>query len=467
MSDSPSIKPLRVAIIGGGFCGAMTAVHLLAAASAARPMLIALIDPSELTARGVAYGTTRREHLLNVEAGRMGAYHDDVEGFLRWMRRRDASVSYHDYRSRCDYGEYVQELFEQARGKTLAADLSHARTRAIAIEPPIGVSGPVVQLSNGEQVNCDVVVLASGHARPATPGFVPPHVRDDPTRYVSNPWNSGVFDRIDRDAPLLIIGTGLTMIDVFTTLRSLGHRGVITALSRHGWLPQRHASLSTRRAAWIDRSRVASVREVVRQIRARISSAAERGETWREAIDGVRIDASWIWARWSIDERRRFLRHARALWDVHRHRVASQLANEIDAAITSGRLRTIAGRVTSVEAIATGLRVALRPRGGDGMVKPIEVATMINCTGPQSDVLRVDDPLVQSLLARGLVKPDELGLGIETDEFGYVQDAAGRTQPWLLTLGTLRRSTLWESIAVPELRVQARETAAAILAMRR
>lgn len=457
---------LSVAIIGGGFCGAMTAVHLLAAANEARPILIALIDPAESPARGVAYGTPRREHLLNVPAGRMGAFHDDIEGFLRWARQRDAAVTYDDYLPRCDFGEYVAEVFERARPKNSAAIVTHVRSRAIEIERPIGVGGPVVQLASGEQVNCDAVVLASGHAPPATPTFIPPAIRDDPARYIANPWDAAAIESLDRDAPLLIIGTGLTMIDVFLTLEACGHRGPIVALSRHGWLPQRHTVKATRRSTWLDRSKIGTVRDVARQLRHRIDTASERGETFREVVDGLRADTHAIWAGWSVEQRARFLRHSRALWDVHRHRVAPRLAERLDQAMESGRLRTIAGRVTRVTPSERGLHIEARRRGSE-VTEKILAATIINCTGPQSDVRRIDDPLVRSLLSSGMINPDAFGLGIDTDEFGIVRDSSGRAQPWLLTLGTLRRATLWESIAVPELRVQAREVAAAILAWRR
>src|SRR5271169_1627662 len=83
-SELLSVK--TVAIIGGGFCGTLTAVNL--ARSTTEPLRITLINNQYPLGRGIAYGTRRPEHLLNVVARNMSAFPDLPSHFVDWLRNR-------------------------------------------------------------------------------------------------------------------------------------------------------------------------------------------------------------------------------------------------------------------------------------------------------------------------------------------------------------------------------------------
>ena len=74
---------MRITIIGAGFSGGALATELMRHASADTE--IRLVGVADSFGRGVAYGESRAEHLLNVRAGELGADPDDVGGFARWL----------------------------------------------------------------------------------------------------------------------------------------------------------------------------------------------------------------------------------------------------------------------------------------------------------------------------------------------------------------------------------------------
>jgi uncharacterized NAD(P)/FAD-binding protein YdhS len=98
-------------------------------------------------------------------------------------------------------------------------------------------------------------------------------------------------------------------------------------------------------------------------------------------------------------------------------------------------------------------------RRRDGQVVRVVVDAIVNCTGPCSDLARVHDPLVGDLRTRGVIVPDSLGIGIETNDDGAVIGRDGHASRSVFTLGGTRRPALWESTAVPELRGQADDLA--------
>jgi len=183
---------------------------------------------------------------------------------------------------------------------------------------------------------------------------------------------------------------------------------------------------------------------------------------WREVVDGLRPWTRRIWAALPIPERGRFLRHLRALWEIHRHRMAPQVGARLAAAMQDGSLRLVRGRVSWARADHRGVTLDLTAVSGGA--SSISVAWVLNCTGPGGAHLGHDaDPAIRSMLQEGLAVVDPLGLGLETDMEGRILDAAGRTHPDAVVVGTLRKPSLWETTAVPELRVQAVEAAKAVM----
>lgn len=427
-----SAPEYRAAIIGAGASGTLLAAHWRGIAPP--DARIALVEAGARAARGLAYGTPYGAHLLNVPAARMSAFTDDPEHFLRWLRERMPSASPGTFAPRALYGEYLAHVLE---GGGSSAIVRVAGT-AVGITRQDGHW--IVHLHDSRTIRANAVVLALGNLPPADP------IRDSdvgPPRYLRDPWAPGVAVGLERDAPVLLIGTGLTMVDIALSLRAEGHRGTLHALSRHGRLPQTHAPSTPQTLALPDD--VDSPPRAMRWIREQIT-----GE-WRPVIDALRPHTATIWQRWSIAQRGSFLRHAKNIWDVHRHRMAPEVAErlaETPLVVHAGHVERMQGDVD----------VTWRDRES-GESRTMKFARVINCTGPASDYARVELPLVVQLRQAGWLTPDPLGLGVETDENGALLGYNRDRVDCLFTLGPLRRPALWESTAIPEIRQQAADLA--------
>lgn len=450
--NSEGIRP-RIAIIGAGFSGALLAVHLL---RSRLPMRIVLFERRPTFARGVAYSTDRLEHLLNVPAGNMSALVGQPGHFLEWLKRHEPNAHAHTFASRTLYGHYLEEVLMQARHDAWldggATTLERIQDDVLDVSPVPDGQGYRLNLRSGGARKADFVALATGHQAPSDP-LPRGHRLGESDRYLRDPWRPMVPPA--PDDTILLVGTGLTTVDVLLTLQAQGHRGKVIALSRHGLMPQAHVpnliGVSVPPTDTRPQNLAAAVRMVRRQLEREQTSDPER---WRSVIDGLRPYTSELWQQLSPVEQKRFMRHVRAFWDVGRHRVAPSIGAMIQAQLESGRLSVAAGRLTAVEETANGVTVTWRPRHTQAQ-QTLTVQRIINCTGPDTDLRRSTDPLIQSLFAQGLMVTDPLGLGLETTTSGALVDATGRASSRLFTLGPLLRPRLWETIAVPELRVQA------------
>ncbi|HET8715040.1 MAG TPA: FAD/NAD(P)-binding protein, partial [Holophagaceae bacterium] len=435
-----------LAILGAGASGALVAIHLHAAAPGSA---VAVLDAGARAARGLAYGTPYGAHLLNVPAGRMSAVLGDPGHFQRWLEARGVPEAAGVFAPRASYGDYLAELLEGV----CAPPSRFRRLGGTAVGMTREASGWVVHLQDGRALAARRMVLAPGNLAPSDPLGLG---AEAPEAYLRDPWAPGAAQGLDRDAPILLLGTGLTMVDLALALRAEGHRGRIHAISRRGLLPRAHAA----HAPWPlpappERP---SPRAAVRWLRAQARAAAEAGSDWRAAVDGLRPHTSAIWAAWTLEARRSFLRHARPFWEVHRHRTAPEVAAELQGLLETGQLQVRAGRILTLRETGEGLAVAWRPRGAS-RDEELGVARVINCTGPASDYQAADQPLLAQLRRAGWLMPDPLRLGVETGPGGEVLDREGRPVPGLFTLGPLRRPALWESTAIPEIRAQAADLA--------
>ena len=427
----------HVAIIGGGFSGALQAINLLRH----RGPRATLIERRAEAARGVAYSAAHPDHLLNVRAGNMSALPQDPEHFARWLARRHPALA-GGFAPRLVYGDYLAELLDDAR--TAAPErLDVLQAEAIDLAPE--GEGWRIALADGRSVAADAVILA--------PGNLPPHIaggididRLPPGCFAPEPWSGNVAQGLTADDWVLVLGSGLTMIDVALLLDARGFRGKIVALSRRGLSPRAHAAVTP---STLDMRPPTTAVALLRHVRTR-----SRQVGWRAAVDELRPYTEGLWAAADMIERNRFLRHLRAWWDVHRHRIAPQVSDKIAAMQASGQLEIVAGKLIEVVAEGGGAHVCYRPRGSDE-VATLGVRRIVNATGPQGDLLRSEDPLLRRLLARGLIRPDPLRIGIDVTQQSEVIDADGAPHATLLALGPMTRGTFWEIVAVPDIRRQA------------
>ncbi len=436
--------PFDVAVIGAGASGTLMAAQFRR--NAPLHGRLALIGTDQDTARGIAYKTPYCSHLLNVRAANMSAFPDDMDHFLRWLQYRDPDAHAKTFAPRSLYGDYLADLLKVPK----QGFASISRITGIAVDLTKNNDLWSVHVDDGSSILARTVVLALGNLPPNDP--VKRQNRFDPS-YWPNPWAADVALGLSPHAPVLLIGTGTTMVDVVMALREEGHRGHIYAISRHGRIPREHSDFARRPTPKLPAG-LDSPAAALRWLRKEIEIAQREGYNWRAVIDGLRPHTAAIWRSWSLPQRASFLRHARNLWDVHRHRIAPEIYSQIRALIGQGILSIHCGEIHSLHSTTQGF-AAIWQLQGTQTLRTVHVTRVINCTGPARDYGRVDFPLIASLRQSGLLTPDALRLGIETDSDGRVIGKDGRSVDGLFTLGSLRIPALWESIAIPEIRLQA------------
>jgi len=428
----------RVAIVGGGFSGAMLAARL-----AERGLGSTVIDRTGRFGLGVAYSTPFEGHLLNVRSSRMSAVDDRPDDFVNWLKVK--APGYADpigFAPRRVYGRYVQERF--------SAVLAAWPERIVRV---VGEAAALedgrVRLEDGRDIGADAVVLATGNP--------PPRTTSDPgsNRIIADPWAIGALDQIGLKDDVIIIGAGLTMVDLVLWLQGRGWRGRAVALSRRGLKPRAHGTEPEHPIPPTD--------DLVSGPASRRLRAARRlsSHDWRRLMEGLRPVTAELWSQADIDIRSRWLRHLRPWWDVHRHRIAEPIAAVLEGLEDEGRLRILAGRLGGALEDQHGVAAHWRSRGG-GPAEPLRGRWLIDCSGPGHDPAQ--DALTGPLIADGRARLDPLRLGLDLDAVGRVLDRSGRPNPRLLVLGPPARAAFWETIAVPDIRRRIEDVAAALSA---
>ena len=450
-----------VLVVGGGFSGVALTCALLRLAR--YPLRITLVERCADVGCGVAYGTQQPSHLLNVPAGRMGVHAHDEAGFARHLAAQGLAARPQDFVPRAWYGPYLRDALDAA-----ARNAAPGVTWCRHVGEAVACSGRAVNFRQGPALEADAVVLATGHLSPHPPQpSQPPHVTHAPhwtePGLVPDPWQPGVMDAVAPDATVMLLGTGLTALDVLLQLRAAGHTGAVTMVSRRGLLPQPHRSLEAPPPGGLVApdalSGVSNARALLRGVRALVRDIQAQGHDWRDAVAGLRPATTRLWQQLPERERRRFLRHLQPWWDTHRHRTAPQAWAALCALLESGQVHVLAARVRSLHAAAGGgWQVAWQPRGGE-QVDMATVDWVVNCTGPSSDARHTDDPLLSHLIRTGAAMPDPLGLGLwVAPDYRLAATTPGATNG-LRYLGPLLKAGWWEAVAVPELRVHADQLA--------
>jgi uncharacterized NAD(P)/FAD-binding protein YdhS len=415
-----------VAIVGGGAAGALQALHLKKAGFTD----ITLIERSRPPGRGVAFSTTRPEHLLNVPARRMSAHADDLDHFTRWYAARTGGTD-EDFAPRMLFGDYISGVLAEAGLSAIEGEV-------------VDLADGTAILADGRRIKADAFVLAPGNLRPATPAGIDPEALGD--LWVADPWAEDIAEGLEPGDVVMLLGTGLTAVDVALTLEALAFPGRIVALSRRGLAPRSHGPREP--LGEPPQNLVPTCVAMLRRVRER-----SREVGWRTAVHELRPVTEHVWQSASETEKRRFLRHLRAWWDVHRHKVAPAVGEALDTMQGAARLSVAAGRIVSIEPEGDRALVRFRARGKDE-VETLRVARIVNCTGPELDIVRSGETLLANLLAAGRIRPDPLKVGVEVDEDCRAVGANGSSADDLYVIGTLTRGTFWESVAVPDIRAQ-------------
>lgn len=444
----------RITIIGGGASGTLLALNLLKHEADER-LEINLVEKRPQIGRGVAFSTEEDTHLLNVPAGKMGAYADDVEHFHRWLNDNGLDHAPTSFVPRRIFGEYLREQLEEAnKTKSANVELNIYDDEAIDIEPHEGKVA--VHLMSGDVLYSEKAALAFGNFLPPHP-TVPDQAFVSSPRYFQDPWTPAMFESIEPDHAVLIVGTGLSMVDVTLHLHKLGHRGVINAISTRGQLPAVHKLGHTYPSFYDEIKGVTKVTDILKTVRAHAKKADSNGSDWRAVIDSLRPVTQEIWLQLPLAEKKYFMQHLSRYWNVARHRMAPEAALVIDELRGTGQLQILKGRLRKItweSGIGFDVRYATI-----GLEQYVHADVIINCIGSESRFDQLDSPLVQNLLNGGHIRSDDLRFGLDATPDGHLKDRAGKPSDMLYTLGTALKGVLWESTAIPEIRVQARDLA--------
>lgn len=444
-----------IAIIGGGFSGTITAVNLARLSST--PLRISVINKSRWPCRGIAYATRNVHHLLNVAARNMSALADQPNHFVEWLGTRSeyldepTAALRERFVPRRIYGDYLQSLFRSYAGilafeKKMQLEFVCDEARDILMED----ERALIVLVGGETIAADKVVLAAGNQTPAP--FPLRGLDVSSPKYIADPWLGWEEKLPSKDQAILLIGTGLTMVDAFITLQDYGWRGKIFAVSRHGLLPLSHFKGFEYADPLTEGSLPIKLRKAFSVFKQHYRAATARNLNPAIIVDKLRPLTQRIWQGFSLLEKRQFNRHFRTRWNVVRHRIAPEIHRQLRDAIAEERLQVIPGRLGQCEESGDRLRISVE---SNGVKRMIEAGALINCTGPRERYVPSDSVLFNNLFARGLIQPDEMNMGIKVAPDFSVVDRDGKGSKNLFALGSILKGSLWESVAVPELRSQA------------
>ena len=458
----------RVVIVGGGFTGVCAAVQLVRRSTG--PLAITLVDPAEQPGRGMAYSTTDPDHRLNAPTFVHSMLADDAWHLSRWCaQQRIVAADPQSLRAdggtyirRSDFARYLGDTWQAHRqGWPSGATITSLRDTALGLST--AGAGRAVRTASGRDLPADQLLVATGHPAPRLPAAFATGLAAHPA-VIENPLaHPQRLQAIPADARVLLLGSGLTALDVLSTLLRCGHRGPIDVVSRHGLRPRPQgpppvaiqqalrgdpaslppglvlARLNGPVPAFLAAPAVSpDLRLWLRALRAQARQAQAAGGTWYTAFDDLR-DAVWqLWPTLPPAHKRRFLRLLRPWYDVHRYRSAPQNEDIVRAAVADGRIRFRAARLQAVEAVAGpasgALAVRMTPRG-DTAPTLQHVDALINCTGQDAAAGIALNPFLAALARAGWVRRDPSGIGIEVDADCRALAASGVAQPWLRVLG--------------------------------
>ena len=454
-----------ILIIGGGLSGTMLAVQLLRRPGQRR---ILVIEPRAELGRGEAYSAVELGHTLNGNAARMSVDPDNPDDLTQWLAEHIASGGWPEsaeqqvpvselFPPRGLFGVYVQQRLAEARedGAQQGSTVEHIRAEAVDLQ--IDTDSVQLTLDNGQQLHGAYAVLATG----MFPAARTPQTQSSGLNAAAlDPWNVAAMRQLDAQSSVLIIGSGLTMVDAVVSLEQAGHRGPIEVFSRHGLLPH----VRRQPPGWVDflaeDHGIRSPRQLLRELRRHCRDAIAQGIDWQAPLDTVRAHIGRLWSQATDVQRRQFVRHVRPWWESHHHRSPPLSAQLVERLHSEGRLRIHAASFKGLEPCAEGgVSIRIRPRG-EAQTCVVHGAALINSSGIEYDWRRVARPLPQQLLARGLVQPGPLALGIAAAPDGAVVDEHGQAANRLFAMGPPLRGMWWESTAVTDVALQAKALAA-------
>ena len=455
-----------IAVIGAGFSGTMTALHLLRRLPGRR---VLLCERADAFAQGAAYATRDPVHLLNVRAANMSAFPERPGHLVDWLsdeaerggletgqegERHSHETPAGRFVSRALYGRYLSSLLRAE----LAGPEGATRLRIVPEEVAALHRSPEgtfdLALAGGRVHRVAGAVVAVGNLTGGEQGASQRIIRD--------PWSAPFHEDLVPGRPVLVVGTGLTMVDAVTSLARHGFEGPVLAISRRGLVPHTHVAPAPWSLSFPDPAAARPLSAVLRAVRGEVEAARRAGLPWQSVVDALRPITAALWRGMDAERQARFIRHLRAWWDIHRHRMAPPVAETIDGLIRRGHLRVAAGSLIAAEETEDGVLLRWRPRGSR-TAEDVEVQRVVFATG-QQPMAQVRDAFVGGLLRAGLARTDRHGLGLDAGPDLALIGRDGTATEGLWGIGPVLRGAFWECTAVPDIRVDAERLAARIAA---
>ncbi len=439
----------------------MVAVQLLRQQETA--LHLCLVNDGYPTGKGIAYSAASDVFLLNVHAGRMSAFPDQPHHFVDWLQRQPAFANVPaaeletSFMPRRQYGLYLEEILKE----TIQAASGFHKIEVLSTKANGCKATPdgqyALTLTNGQTLKAQQVVLATGNFLPAALRCQIPQEAVN-SHFFPDPWVPQAWHGLTDQDTIALLGTGLTSIDIIMGLLETGFQGKIHAISSNGLLPRPYQTAESDSVFSQKVEKASSLPEVLNLFN---QARRQHGKhSWERLVNGIRPHTQQLWRRFSLPDKKRFMRRFGSLWAVARHRLPPQVHQVVQEAITRGQLQITAGRLQAVSTGAQGLQLAIQSKTG---LWELDVSRLVTCTGPQQNYQHLTDPLISSLKTQGLLQPHPLGIGVNATAHGQLLDRAGKPVPGLFTLGATMRGELWESNAVPELRQQAQALARELL----
>lgn len=484
--DQPSLsESAHVLVVGGGLSGVASALRLLQRGG--RGLRVTLVDAGPHLFRGVAYGAAEAAHLLNTPAGCMSLDPEDSDAFVRFAVEHGHACTARSLLPRRLYGDYLAACVSQAV-VSCPGKLRIVQGSAVDLEQARGAWR--LSLEDGRVLAAENVVLATGHLPPSLPAACAAVAHD--ARFVRDPWEPGALDRVAAAQRVLVVGSGLTALDVLASLAQRGHQGSVFTVSQSGRWPASHLPSD----ACVDplpldlEAAPRSAEGLAQWLGIKLSEARQHGRPWQAVMQALRPHISALWAALDASEQRHFLRTYLGTWNKLRHRAPHELSDTRRKWEARGWLKTLAGTVRAVRPMPSGLEVELETATG---VVARHFDRVVLCTGAATDVHQVRTGLWRNLVRRGLVERDAEGLGIITDASGGVITAhpspqasesevsravdesrrqlkeaparsGGSTLGGLYAVGGMLRPVIFESTSAPDIVRQADVMAQALTA---
>ena len=453
----------KIGIIGGGFTGTMTAVQLID--KSAGPCEIILINERETLNKGIAYNPYSDKHLLNVIAGKMSAYPDKPDNFLDWVmqkenfKQKDRTLITNSFLPRQIYGEYLCHLWDVAEKSAGSKQIQINVIDSLVVDLDVSDKSVTLWLDNNLKLKVDECVIVTGNHIPRNPRIKNMDFYKSPN-YFQNPWKIESVKNTVSNLPILIVGNGLTMVDTVLGLLEQGFKGNIFSISPNGFniLPHRHNGLKYSKLVEELRDGL-SIYELVKLINKHIKTVREYGVSAEPIIDSLRPQTQKIWKSFSEQERELFMSRLRHLWGVARHRIPLHSHDKIQQLRIDGKLHINSGKIIDINESNGSIKVQYLDKK-ENELKAINVSRIINCTGPETDLINLDKSFLKNCLLKGILTQDKLKLGIKTDTESFqIINSDGKAHTNLYTIGSNLKGELWESTAVNELRIQAEKLA--------